>query len=171
MHYENNKPKYIRYLIYVALIGLSFLLQNSNIALPEIFGARAFVLLPLSVCIAMYEREIPAAVFGALSGVLWDCVSGIEGFNGLVIMVLSAVCSILISHLMQNNIVTAFVLNTSAVAVYELMYIIVNFGFSGGGISAKQILTFYVPSFVYTVAFVPVSYFVITKIFKRYKTE
>lgn len=171
MGYDNSKPKYIRYGIYVLAIGLSFLLQSSNIALPEIFGARAFLLLPLSVCIAMHEREIPAAFFGAVCGVLWDTVAGAEGFNSVVIMVLSAVCSILISHLMQNNIVTALVLSSGAVAVYELLYIIVNFGFGGAGNPLKQMFVFYLPSFIYTMFFVPVYYYVISHIFSRYKTE
>lgn len=171
MHYDNNKPKYIRYCIYALAIGLTFLLQSSSVAFPEIFGARAFLLLPLSVCIAMYEREIPSAIFGAFSGLLWDSVSGIEGFNAIVIMLLCAVCSILISHLMQNNIVTAVVLCASAVAIYELLYIIVSFGFSGGGNPVKHILTFYLPSFIYTMVFVPVYYYIVNYFFVRYKTE
>ena len=171
MHYDNNKPKYIRYAIYALVIGLSFLLQSSSVAFPEIFGARAFLLLPLSVCIAMCEREIPAAMLGAFSGLLWDSVSGTEGFNAVIIMILSAICSILISHIMQNNIVTAAVLSAGAVAVYELLYIIVNFGFGGGGNPVKQVLTFYLPSFIYTILFVPVYYYIVNHIFSRYKTE
>ena len=72
MHYDNNRPKYIRYIIYIVLIVLTAVLQNSLNIIPEIFGARAFVLLSLCVCIAMYEREIASAVFGVIAGVLWD---------------------------------------------------------------------------------------------------
>lgn len=171
MHYDDNKPKYIRYAMYAALAVGAFLLQCSNIALPEIFGARAFLLLPLSVCVAMHEREIPAAIFGVFCGLLWDNVSGVEGFNSLVIMILCAVCSILISHLMQNNIVTAFVLSGGTVAIYELLYIVVNFGFGGAGNPVRQIFTFYLPSFIYTIVFVPVFYGLTYYIFKTHKTE
>ena len=171
MHYDNNKQKYIRYGMYILAIGLSFLLQSSNVAFPEILGGRAFLLLPVSVCIAMYEREIPAAVLGAFCGVLWDTVSGAEGFNAVVIMILSSVCSILISHLMQNNIVTALVLSAGTVAVYELLYIIVNLGFGGAGNPLRQIFTFYLQSFVYTIIFENVYYYIISHIFSRYKTE
>ncbi len=170
MHYDNNRPKYIRYGIYVALIVLAALLQNSNIALPEIFGARAFLLLPLCICIAMHEREIPAAVFGAIGGTLWDTSAGIEGFNALVILVLCAVCSILISHIMQNNIVTSFVLNLSVIALYEILYIIVNSGFGGAGNPFRQVLVFYLPSLIYTALFIPVCYYVTRYIFENHKT-
>ncbi len=171
MHYDNNKPKYIRYAIYVALIVLATLLQNSNIALPEIFGARAFLLLPLSISIAMHEREIPAAVFGAISGTFWDTSSGIEGFNALVIMAMCAVCSILISHLMQNNIVTALVLNGSAIALYELLYVIVTSGFGGAGNPFRQIVLFYLPSLIYTALFIPVFFYVVKYVYESHKTE
>jgi hypothetical protein len=72
---------------------------------------------------------------------------------------------------MQNNFVSAFVLSVGAVAVYELLYIIVNLGFSGAGGMLKQFVIFYLPSFVYTIIFVPVFYFIIKKIYATYKTE
>lgn len=171
MRYDNDKQKYIKYAIYVVVIGLSFLLQSSTVAFPEILGGRPLLMLPLCVCISMHEREIPAAIFGALSGMLCDTVCAVEGFNAVVVMLLSAVCSILISHLMQNNIVTALVLSGGTVAIYELLYIIVNFGFAGAGSPIRQMVGFYLPSFIYTMVFVPVYFYIISNIFSRYKTE
>ncbi len=171
MRYGDNKPKYIRYAIYAAVICGAFMLQSSKIALPEIFGARAFLLLPVCICVSMHEREIPAALFGALAGALWDVSAGVEGFNTLVIMLLCAACSIFISHLMQNNIVTAFVLNASACAIYELLYVIVNIVVADGGNPFRQIFVFYLPSLIYTVAFVPLCYSLMKHIYSLYKTE
>ncbi len=168
MHYGDNKPKYIRYAIYIGVICIAFIFQNTNLAVPELFGARAFLLLPLSVCISMFEREVPAAVFGAIAGVFWDVSVIADGFNAFVIMILSAVCSILVNRLMQNNLVTSFVLSAGVIAVYELLYVVVNLGFGGAGGILKQITIFYLPSFVYTMAFVPIFYFVIRKIYSLY---
>ncbi len=171
LHYGNNKPKYIRYGLYVLIISLACVFQNTNLHLPEIFGARAFLLLPLILCIAMHEREVPAAVFGAFAGVLWDVSSLVEGFNSIVIMLLSVVGSILVNRVMQNNIVSSFVLSAGAVAIYELLYIIVNLGISGAGGMVKQFVVFYLPSFAYTLVFVPVFYYITKKIYASYKTE
>ena len=171
MHYDDNKPKYIRYGIYVILIGLAFLLQCSSVAFPEIFGASTWLLLPVCVSIAMHEREIPAAIFGGFCGILWDTVSATEGFNAIILMLLGAVCSILISHLMQNNIVTSLVLNAGSVIIYEVLYVIVNLVVAGAGNPFRQIFTFYLPSAVYTMIFVPIFHYIINKIFTRYKTE
>lgn len=171
MHYGDNKPKYIRYSIYSVIILIAFALQSTSVAFPEIFGARAFLLVCVAISIAMHEREIPAAIFGAACGILADTAAGLEGFNALVLTILCAVCSILISHLMQNNIVTAFVLSAGATVIYEVLYVIVNYCISIGIVPWRQIFTFYLPSFVYTLIFVPVFYYVIKKVFTAYKTE
>lgn len=171
MHYGNNKPKYIRYAIYAAIICVACVLQNTNMALPELFGARAFLLLPLCVCIAMYEREFPAAMFGAFAGILWDISAFAEGFNALSLMVLCTVCSIFINRIMQNNIVTALFLSSGTILIYEILYVIVNLGFTGAGGMLRQGITFYLPSFFYTLVFIPIFYFIVKKVYTSYKTE
>ena len=62
-----------------------------------------------------------------------------------------------------NNIVTAFVLSAGAVALYEMLYIIVNLVFSGAGNPIRQIFAFYLPSFIYTMFFVPIYYYIISQ--------
>ncbi len=171
LHYGNNKPKYIRYALYSVIILAAFALQSTSIAFPAIFGARAFLLVCVAVSIAMHEREIPAAIFGAACGILADTSAGVEGFNALSLTILCAVCSILISHLMQNNIVTAFVLGAGATAIYELLYVVVNYCIGMGVIPWRQIFTFYLPSFLYTMLFVPVFYYITKKVFISYKSE
>ena len=109
LHYGDNKPKYIRWAIFCALLVFSVLLQNSVGGLLDFFGIRVFLCIPFCVAIAMFEREVPAAVFGAFAGALWDVSSGVDGFNTIILMAICAVSSLLISHLMQNNIITALV--------------------------------------------------------------
>ncbi len=158
MHYGDNKPKYIRWAIFALLLVGACVLQNSSGGLLEIFGARVFLVIPACVSVAMFEREVPSAILGAFAGALWDVSSGADGYNALIIMLLCATVSLLISHLMRNNIVTAFVLGAGATFVYEFIYII-RIAFSGNPI--YRILTFYLPSLVLTVIFVPVCYYVI----------
>ena len=167
MHYGDNKPKYIRWAIFGALLVASVLLQNSVGGLLEFLGARVFLCIPFLVAIAMFEREVPAAIFGAFAGALWDVSSGVDGFNTIVLMALCAVSSLLISHLMRNNLITALVLGAGSVTAYEIIYIAVRFW--GAGSPIRQIFTFYVPSLIITVVFVPVCYFIVKAIYKSYK--
>ncbi len=167
MPYGNNKPKYIRWLIFCALVTMSVLLQNSTGGALGLFGARVFLSIPLCVSIAMFEREVPAALFGVLAGVLWDASSGVDGFNTLVLMLLCAVCSLLISHLMRNNIVTALVLGAGGITAYELIYFLTRFW--GGGNPIIQIFKFYLPSLALTTLFIPVCYYIVKKIYTSYR--
>lgn len=170
LHYGNNKNKYIRYGIYAILIVVVAILQNTVGFPPAVFGARAFILLPVCVSIAMYEREIAAAVFGVIAGVLWDVSSASDGFNAVVLLILCAVCSLLISHFMRNNVLTSLVLCSGSVVAYSLIYVFVNITASGAGVGIKQFLTFYLPSCIYTLVLTPVFYFIVSWIFNSHKT-
>ena len=167
MRYGDNKPKYIRWAIFGAVLAVSVLLQNSVGGLTEIFGARVFLCIPFCIAVAMFEREVPAAIFGAFAGALWDVSSGVDGFNTFVLMILCAVSSLLISHLMQNNIITALVLGAGSITAYEVLYIAIRFWDAGSPV--RQIFIFYLPSLIVTVAFVPVCYYIVKLIYKSYK--
>ena len=167
LHYGDNKPKYIRWAIFAVLLIFSVLLQNSVGGLLDVFGARVFLCVPLCVAIAMFEREVPAAIFGVLAGALWDVSSSVDGFNTIVLMVLCAVSSLLISHFMRNNLITAMVLGAGSVAAYEIIYIAIRFW--GAGSPVRPMFTFYLPSLIITVIFVPVCYFIVKSIYNSYK--
>ena len=167
MRYGDNKPKYIRWTVYALLLAVAVLLQNSCGGLTEIFGVRIFISIPLCVTVSMFEREVPAAVFGAFAGALWDVSSGVDGFNTLVLMILCAVCSLLISHLMRNNIVTAMALGTGGIAAYEIIYIAVRFW--GAGSPLRFMFGFYLPSLLITVPFVPLCYVLVRFIYNNYR--
>ena len=167
LHYGDNKPKYIRWAIFGAILAVSVLLQNSIGGLLEIFGARVFLCIPFCIAIAMFEREVPAAILGAFAGALWDVSSGVDGFNTLVLMILCAVSSLLISHLMQNNLITALVIGAGSIAAYEFLYIVIRFW--GAGSPVRQIFTFYLPSLIITGVFIPICYFLVKFIYNSFK--
>ena len=65
MHYGDNKTKYIRWAILALLVVGACVLQNASGGLLEIFGARVFLLIPVCVSVAMFEREVTSAIIGA----------------------------------------------------------------------------------------------------------
>lgn len=165
MNYDNNRPKIKRRAIFVLFIIITAVLQNTGSRFDGVFSAHAFLLIPLVVSISMFEREITAAILGAFSGLLWDLSAGLDGYNMLVIMLICAVSSILISRLMRNNIVTSLVLGVTAIAVYIFFYILIYIVLDGGGYPFSQIFRFYLPSFILTSAFIPLYYYLIKMIF------
>lgn len=170
MNYDNNKPKIKRRIMFAVLIIITAIIQNTGARFNGIFSFHAFLLIPLAVSISMFEREITAALLGALSGLLWDLSAGIDGYNMLVIMLVSAVCSILISRVMRNNIITALVLGFSALGVFIFLYIMIYIVLDGAGVPLSQIFRFYVPSFIFTSAFIPLYYYLVKYIFNANRT-
>lgn len=164
-----NKNIYIRRLCLAGVLLLTALLQNTEGFLPSPLGFRAMPLIPAVVCIAMYERELPGMFFGAFAGFLWDSTarSGANR-NAFLLTVLAFVCGCLITHLMRNNILTALLLGGSSTALFLLIYFFKDFVIGAHLDGAYKLLTFYIPSGVYTMLFLPLLYYVVLRIERKF---
>lgn len=171
MRYDDKKPKIIRRVMFALIIIITVLLQNNAFKILLSFKVSALPVLPLVICISMFERETVASLFGVLAGVIADISSGVDGFNAFVLVVICACASLLISHFMRNNIVTAIVLSAAGTFIYQLIYIIVFIFAAGGGVSINAFVFYYLPSYAVTLLFIPVFYFLIKTIFEHFKTE
>ena len=77
-----RKQKTIKYICCCLLILLADLLQNVSGLLPEIGGARCFLIIPAVIILSFGESEISAALLGLFAGFLWDMSSAVHmGFN------------------------------------------------------------------------------------------
>jgi rod shape-determining protein MreD len=165
---KENLHIYIRRAIIAVVIIVAAMLQNTANLFPTIFGARAFLLIPVVVCISMFEKDVTAAIFGAFAGMLWDMTSAVnDGFNTIFLMLIGSVCGILVNFIMRNNMVTAMLLSSGALVLYSLSYwlvFIVARGVEGG---AMMILNFFLPCSVYTLAFTPLIYLLIRAFMKK----
>lgn len=170
MQYDDSKKKTARRAIFALLTVAAVLLQNSAGAVLGGFSVRPLAAIPLVICIAMFEREVAAALFGAFAGVLLDVSAAKDGFNTLLLIVLCAVCSLLISHLMRNNFITGMVLCSASLIVYQIIYSIAFIGVEGvAGIRAAAL--FYVPSFAASLPAIPIFYYLVKAISKRFASE
>ena len=78
----SKRQQTIKYIFYCLIILICDLLQNVSGLFPEIYGARCFLLLPVSIILAMGEDERNGALLGLFAGLLWDLTSGVHmGFN------------------------------------------------------------------------------------------
>ncbi len=170
LQYDNKKPLIIRRTVFALLIALAALLQNTVSAAVGSFSVRVLLVIPLVVAISMFEREIASALFGALGGVLLDIASAKDGFNTLVLVIICAVCSLLISHLMRNNLVTGTVLCAAALAVYTLLYITV-FNLFEGVFPLRAFFMFYLPTAASSLVSFFVIYYIVRALYKKLKEE
>lgn len=158
---------YIKRGLLLLLIMLTAAFQHTDGAIPSLFGAKAMVLIPLTVVIGMYERSLPGLAFGVIAGALWDFASvrG-DGFFSVCLAVTGYLSGVLVTYYLRNNILSALLLGTvSSVGINTLYWFI--FIYTDGYEGAVSLLTgFYIPSAVYTLMFIFIYYYLAGLIIK-----
>lgn len=164
---NTKKRKYRMRVFYVVVILISALLQNTPHLFPTIMGCHAWLLLPVVVCVSMFEKNWTSALFAILAGAFWDAAAGWgDGFHALFFLITSAVVSLLMAYLMRNNLVTALIMGAGVIVLYIVVHwliFVVARGEPGKGLLFAE---FYLPSAAYTFLFVPV-YYAIFRNFRR----
>lgn len=169
---KRNRLIFIRRVILVAVIVLVSLLQNTKGFFPEPFGIRAFLLIPLTVCIGMFERSYAGALLGVLAGALWDSVSVYwDGYNALFLMLIAAVSGLLINVLMRNHMLTALILSAGACFIYSFSYVM--FFIIARGLDGADylLIRYYLPSALLTAMFTPLFYLFVSFLTKATTVE
>lgn len=163
---------YIRRCMLVLFILIVAMIQNTAHMFPTIFGARAFLLIPVVVCISMFEKNISSTLYGAFAGLLWDISSGASsGFNTIILLLISTTCGFLINYLMRNNMVTATLLTSFALILYNFIYwMAFVFPVDKEG-CVYLLLRFYLPSCAYSLALMPPIYILIRHFLKRLRRK
>ncbi len=155
MVFSGNKKLYIRRALFALLVVLSAAVQHTDGALPSFSGAKAMIIIPLCVCIAMFERSMGGLAFGVLCGVMWDAASArSDGFFSVCLAVVGFTAGALITYFMRNNILSALIISGAACllvnSAYWLVFILLK-GFDG---AYGVLMSFYLPcafySFLYT---------------------
>lgn len=144
-------------MLLILLILLTSVLQNT------FFGAvkpGLLLLIPLTVCISIYEREFAAFFFGILSGALWDLASPVaDGVFALCFALLAFACGLLAKRVFRNTLAASMLLCflfVSSVNLVSVVYDLFNAGFSG---ILPAVLRVYLPSALLTTLVEPLFYF------------
>ena len=167
MKFADNKNLYIRRALFVLLIAVTAIFQHTGGAIPSLFSAKAFLLIPLTVCISMQEKTMGGLSFGLLAGILWDfaTVRG-DGFYSVVLALAGFVAGAAVTYLVRNNVHAAVLLTLGActfvTTAYWLLFIFMR-GYEGAW---SMLFSFYLPSGLYSLAFTAVYYYLVRSIVK-----
>ena len=165
-----NEQKHRLYstLVYVGIILLAHLLQNTPHMFPTIFGAHCFLLLPVMVCLSIFLHNLPATMMSLFAGVLWDVSAAhIDGFNAIFFLLASTGICLLMNYLMRNNLLSASILGALTILLYVTLHwvcFILLRGVDGGAI---LYVTYYLPSALYTFAVLPLLYIALRRFMKN----
>ena len=172
MTLESQRKKLITRRLCLALILLLLsVLQNTDGFFPQIFGVRALILIPAVVCMAMYERDIWGMLLGLFAGALWDITASGASFNALYLLTVGFVCGTLINTIMRNNVVTAMILSTLATLIYNIGYWAVSFVGGEMDNSGFILIRYYLPSILYTMLFIPLTFITVRAVEKKFAVE
>ncbi len=175
MQFTENMSKaklnlYIRRVVFVLVIFFVAMLQNTPHLFPTIFGSHAFLLIPLVVCIAMFERDLASTLMGIFAGALWDVSAAWgDGFNAIFLMLIATIVGLLINYLMRNNLSSAMLLGGVSIIAYTIIHWFIFIVCRGIDGAFKLLLTFYLPSAIYTFLFVPVFYIIMRSFLQKLK--
>ncbi|MDR1464039.1 MAG: rod shape-determining protein MreD [Oscillospiraceae bacterium] len=152
-----KKRRALRWAVFALMILLTALAQSVPL-LPDLWGVRALPLLPLVICAAVQEREIPSVLFGALGGLLWDVTASPRGFHALYLTAAAFVCAMLMRYLLNRNLLTVALLSAAATALYLLGRWL--FGTLAAGLDRPfyLLLRYDLPALGYTLLFLPLQY-------------
>lgn len=129
---SDRTNSFFRYLAYVLELVLLFVLTTTPRLMPELFGAKPALTVCVALTVAVYEREIPAMIFGMLAGILTDL--GYTNNIGLFTISLTVICFIV--GYAANNLIVAKFLNfllyaAVAVGFLFMLYFLVRFVIPG----------------------------------------
>lgn len=145
------KQRVKKTIVYTVLIALAALLQNTEGLIPQIAGARCFLLLPVCIIIGVGEDEKLASLLGLFGGMLWDLSSPAHmGFNAAFICVMCFISASFVTYIVRNTFFTAMLFSVISIFLYCLsywMFFIIIKDIKGAELS---LFTFYLPSAIYT---------------------
>ena len=159
---------FVRRLLFALIIVVAATFQSTKGFVPQIKEVSAFILIPLVVCIASFEKSVPSLFFGAFAGIMWDMYSiTADGFFTVVLTAVGFLTAMVILFYMRNNIMTALLLSFVSTFFCNTLYWL-NFIFFRSYTSPVYIyLRYYLPSCFYTVIFTFVFYYTVKFIYEK----
>lgn len=159
----------LRKISIIPVIICTALLQNSS---DSSSGIGVFLLVPLTVSIAMFEHEFSGMLYGLLCGALWDLSSAIpDGIYTLYFTVFACLAGLFTHYLLRNTLISAFVLNIFGTLGVCMLNFIFNCLAKDAADIWNTVKFFYIPSFVLTVVTIPFIYFPVRFLERKIRTK
>lgn len=171
MRFRENREEILRRTVFTVLIIFTAILQNTNGLFPKIHNAPAMLLIPLTVCIAMFENDVGGMVLGLISGIVWDFYGAHTGFYAFILVAAGYACSFLIARYMRNNFVTAIVFTAVVSFVCATLYWLIFVLVLGGDGAGRLYFGFYLVSALYTTLLTPIYYFFVRMTAQKFRKE
>lgn len=162
------RDKTIKYTVYCLVLAAAAILQNVFAARLEVFGARCFIVLPVTVIIALYEHEWAASLLGLFAGSMLDMFSAQHrGYSCIFLMLSCFMLSALVEYLFRNNFQFSMLASAAVIIIYVLLYWILYVLIPSREGAGTVLAHLYIPSIIYTLVLTPAVYVALTALQRR----
>lgn len=128
------RRKIIKFSVYAIIIYALYILQSTPGFL-EIGGTAPILVLPACVCLAVYEGEFAAGIFGFFAGLLCDCAAEtVFGFNALFCMALCVGAGLIFIYVLRRSVLNVMLISLFAIfarSVLEFFFTFVIYDYAG----------------------------------------
>lgn len=157
----DKRNKVLRFVSYGIEILIFYIIQGVPQLIPEVYGGRPLLLIPIAITIASFEREVIAMAFGLACGVMLDFGVGTQ--IGFYTFAFTVIC-FFIGYIHENYFNTKLVLVMLVALIVIPVTVMGDFFFryivNGYGGIGYYILNHTLAVMAFTCVTVPVFYFI-----------
>lgn len=151
----------LKWVLYAAVLCFSYAFMMTP-GLFELGNTRPLIVLPMVICVGVFEGELRGGIFAIFAGILWSSgVTVFWGFHPLVLYICVVFCGVVTSVYLQENLPSTMLLAGVAIAAYLLASFFVNYAIWNYGNAGEIFKRSYIPTFFFTWAVTPIYYFIV----------
>ena len=166
-----SRSQILKWVCYAVALFVCAALQTTP-GLLQLGQAKPLFILPLCLAVAVYEGEFAGALFGAVSGLLWDYTAGrTVGMLALELLLLCFGVSVLVQLYLQVNPGNFAAVNTmTALLMLSLDWLFFYYmpGYAG---AALRYIAFVLPSAVLTIPAALLAFWLVQRIHDGFRID
>lgn len=155
-----KRRNFLRFFAYSLEIIILYVISGTPFLVPEIFGSKPCLLLPVALTIAVFESETVAMSFGFVCGLLTDIgFSGKIGFYTVVLTLLCFIIGYCARNFFVTNLLNASIIGVASITLLILIHFLLNVSSLDIPNIGEHFVRHYISRIVYTSAFFVPLYF------------
>ena len=155
---KRSRSQRLKWGCYILLLVVCTVLQT----MPGLFtigGAKPIFILPLCLAVALFEGEYAGALFGAVSGLLWDYTAGrTVGLLALGLLLLGFAASIIVRMFLQETPANFLLLVAGAALLLLSTDFLFFYAMRGYPNGLQRYCTVVLPTLIFTAALSPLAF-------------
>ena len=157
--------RYMKGIVYGVVLVVASILQSLPHFIPSFGGSKPLLMIPVVVCLAMFEGPVGGAVIGIAGGFLWDLFSDrLLGFNSLLLLMICCACGLLTRLLIRNKLLSSLLMTAGAVFVQGILDWFFNYVITSQDSPFFELCHYTLPNMLYTMILTPLVYIIIYRV-------